>query len=141
LQLNEVITVVRNDLASGLFSSGVIQYAFTYYNKYGQESNIFYTTPLQYISFSNRGASPEDKVSNSFTITIKDPDSRFDYVRVYSIHRASIDATPNVLNVVDLPVDSTQDIIYTDNGTTGATVDPTELLYLGGEEVVFKTMA
>ena len=78
LSLNETITITRNDLASGLFSSGVIQYAFTYYNKYGQESNIFYTSPLEYISFINNAATPEDKVSNSFTITINDADKRFD---------------------------------------------------------------
>ena len=146
LELRETVTVERNDLASGLFSSGIIQYAFTYYNKYGQESNIFYTSPIQYISFSSRGASSEERVSCSFTITIENPDTKFDYVRVYSIHRASIDATPNVLNVVDLPINpsTTRDSVvltYTDNGTTGTSVDPTELLYVGGQEVVFGTMA
>lgn len=145
LELKETVTVVRDDLASGSFSSGVIQYAFTYYNKYGQESNIFYTSPIQYISFASRGASPEEKVSNSFTITIANPDTRFDYIRVYSIHRASIDATPNVLNVVDLPINAanvraSETLTYTDNGTIGTNVDPTELLYVGGEEVVFGTM-
>lgn len=145
LGLKETVTVTRNDLASGSFSSGVIQYAFTYYNKYGQESNIFYTSPLEYISFASRGASPEEKVSNSFTITIENADTRFDYVRVYSIHRASINATPNVLNVVDIPINpstgSTTTLTYVDNGTTGTSVDPTELLYVGGEDVVFGTMA
>lgn len=145
LELKETVTVVRDDLASGSFSSGVIQYAFTYYNKYGQESNIFYTSPIQYISFASRGASPEEKVSNSFTITIANPDTRFDYIRVYSIHRASIDATPNVLNVADLPINAAnvragETLTYTDNGTIGTSVDPTELLYVGGEEVVFGTM-
>ena len=145
LELKETVTVVRDDLASGSFSSGVIQYAFTYYNKYGQESNIFYTSPIQYISFASRGASPEEKVSNSFTITIANPDTKFDYIRVYSIHRASIDATPNVLNVVDLPINAAnvragETLTYTDNGTIGTSVDPTELLYVGGEEVVFGTM-
>lgn len=145
LELKETVTVVRDDLASGSFSPGVIQYAFTYYNKYGQESNIFYTSPIQYISFASRGASPEEKVSNSFTITIANPDTRFDYIRVYSIHRASIDATPNVLNVVDLPINAAnvragKTLTYTDNGTIGTNVDPTELLYVGGEEVVFGTM-
>lgn len=145
LELKETVTVVRDDLASGSFSSGVIQYAFTYYNKYGQESNIFYTSPIQYISFASRGASPEEKVSSSFTITIANPDIRFDYIRVYSIHRASIDATPNVLNVIDLPINAANvraggTLTYTDNGTIGTSVDPTELLYVGGEEVVFGTM-
>ena len=145
LSLKETVTVTRNDLASGSFSSGVIQYAFTYYNKYGQESNIFYTSPLEYISFASRGASPEEKVSNSFTLTIENADTRFDYVRVYSIHRASIDATPNVLNVVDIHINpstgSTTTLTYVDNGTTGTSVDPTELLYVGGEDVVFGTIA
>lgn len=145
LSLKETVTVTRNDLASGSFSSGVIQYAFTYYNKYGQESNIFYTSPLEYISFASRGASPEEKVSNSFTITIENADTRFDYVRVYSIHRASIDATPNVLNVVDIPINpvtrATTTLTYVDNGITGTSVDPTELLYVGGEDVVFGTIA
>lgn len=145
LGLKETVTVTRNDLASGSFSSGVIQYAFTYYNKYGQESNIFYTSPLEYISFASRGASPEEEVSNSFTITIENADTRFDYVRVYSIHRASIDATPNVLNVVDIPINpvtgATTTLTYVDNGTTGTSVGPTELLYVGGEDVVFGTMA
>ena len=145
LGLKETVTVTRNDLASGSFSSGVIQYAFTYYNKYGQESNIFYTSPLEYISFASRGASPEEKVSNSFTITIENADTRFDYVRVYSIHRASINATPNVLNVADIPINpvtrATTALTYVDNGTTGTSVDPTELLYVGGEDVVFGTMA
>ena len=140
LSLDEVVTITKNN-TGGQFAAGVIQYAFTYYNMYGQESNIFYTTPLQYISFSSRGASPEEKVSNSFTITIKNPDPRFDYIRIYSIHRTSIDATPTVLNVVDIAVNGTDDLIYVDNGSTGTTVDPTELLYVGGESIVPQTMA
>jgi hypothetical protein len=79
-------------------------------------------------------------VSNSFIIKIENADTSFDYIRIYSIHRTSIDGTPTVLNVADLAV-SSQDIVYVDNGTTGTAVDPSELLYIGGEEVVFGTMA
>lgn len=142
LNLEEKITVKRNTNATGSFAAGVIQYAFTYYNLYGQESNIFYTSPLQYISFDSRGASPEERVSNSFTITIKNPDPRFDYIRIYSIHRTSIDATPTVTNVMDLPINNSEnDLEYVDNGTIGTTIDPTELLYIGGENIVPGTMA
>lgn len=101
LQLKESIQVTKL-LGSGEFSPGVIQYAFTYYNKYGQESNIFYTTPLYYISYNDRGASPEGKVSNSFEINIVNVDTNFDYIRIYSIHRTSINATPFVRRVIDL---------------------------------------
>ena len=243
LNLNEEITIERNIVANGSFAPGVIQYAFTYFNKYGQESNIFYTSPLYYISYNNRGASPEDKVSNSFNIEVVNVDRRFDYIRIYSIHRTSINATPDVRRVVDLapptgaskyvigegesykvnlPIEKIQigmvgsanrvglntftpesesssykrwtfdtsvndkvffsngnyiqapssgetmtvtiqhsnrttislsskkmtlydytrgKLYYVDNGLSGDSVDPTELLYIGGEEVVFGTMA
>jgi hypothetical protein len=243
LSLNEKVTIERNIVANGSFAPGVIQYAFTYFNKYGQESNIFYTSPLYYISYNNRGASPENKVSNSFNIVVTNVDKRFDYVRIYSIHRTSINATPDVRRVVDLApptgastyviagnegyvvnlpankitlmlrsnwtkektldqytpstdtssykmwnIDTTTyvriyfgngnflqlptgktayitirnsnnttitlndnsnitlydyingKVSYTDNGLSGDTIDPTELLYVGGEEVVFGTM-
>ena len=242
LSLNEKVTIERNIVANGSFAPGVIQYAFTYFNKYGQESNIFYTSPLYYISYNNRGASPEDRVSNSFNIEVTNVDKRFDYIRIYSIHRTSINATPDVRRVVDLapPVErsrytfttyevnypaekltmyvrdgyvgkleytldkytpeysgenyktwnfdtttyygirlgngdhiawgsgttaiitiingnkatialqnnstmtgvlSIAKVTYTDNGSSGDSVDPAELLYIGGEEVVFGTMA
>lgn len=237
LNLNEKVTIERNIVANGSFAPGVIQYAFTYFDKYGQESNIFYTSPLYYISYNNRGASPEDRVSNSFNIEVTNVDKRFDYIRIYSIHRTSINATPDVRRVVDLApptgrsnyklssyeinlpankmtmyrigsgAEKTLDqyepsqsgsnykswtfdtnkyysinfggdyltwdtgtsftitiingkasmqlanngnmtgtlsmakVTYTDNGLSGDSVDPTELLYIGGEEVVFGTMA
>ena len=140
LSLDEEITIKRNIVDNGSFAPGVIQYAFTYFNKYGQESNIFYTSPLYYISYNNRGASPKDKVSNSFNIEVVNADRRFDYIRIYSIHRTSINATPDVRRVVDLAL-SISKVTYTDNGSSGDSVDPTELLYIGGEEVVFGTMA
>ena len=144
LKLNETIEITKSYQSSGRFASGVIQYAFSYYNKYGQESNIFYTSPINYISYSDRGASPEDKVSNSFNIVIKNPDIYFDYLRIYSIHRSSIDAVPSVTRVADLGIDkyntnSNYSISYIDNGVGGESVDPTYLLYVGGESVIPKT--
>ena len=107
LQLKEQVTIKRNIITNGIFAPGVIQYAFTYFNMYGQESNIFYTSPLYYTSYSNRGASPEDSVSNSFNITIDYLDDSFDYVRIYSILRTSIDSTPTVKRVVDIAIPNT----------------------------------
>jgi hypothetical protein len=235
LKLKEKVSIDRNLVANGGFSPGVIQYVFTYFDKYSQETNIFYASPLYYISYNNRGASPEDSVSNSFNISIVNPDNSFDYVRVYSIHRSSINATPTVKRVVDLAIPvsgtytykttslsfignpytvtlykrsdgsslklsevstsshislsgntysritfsngdsialssgktfilsfsegykgtanyndnsgfsylstATKNVTYTDNGSSGDSIDPTELLYVGGEEVVFGTMS
>lgn len=144
LKLEEEVNIVKNTVASGIFASGTIQYCFTYFTKYGQESNVFYTSPLLYISYNGRGASPEDKVSNSFDITINKIDTNFDYVRIYSIQRTSINATPNVKIVADISpqvIDGVASINYTDNGTTGTSITPTDILYAGGEDVLFSTMS
>lgn len=105
LSFNELVSVSRNT-SGGSFNPGTIQYAFTYVNKYGQQSNIFYTTPLYYLSHKDRGASPEEIVSNSFNIEIGLVDTSYDYIRIYSIHRTSINATPTVKRVVDLETKS-----------------------------------
>ena len=138
LQLNETVKVTKV-FGSGEFPPGVIQYAFTYYNKYGQESNIFHVTPLQYISYVDRGGSPESKIANSFRITMSDVDENFEYLRIYSILRTSKDAVPSVRRVQDIEIKN--DVLsFIDDGLHGDTVDPTELLYKGGEEIKAKTM-
>ena len=140
LVLKETVSVSKM-YGAGEFPPGVIQYAFTYYNKYGQESNIFYTTHLQYISYINRAGSPEEKIANCFKIQVNNVDKNFDYLRIYSILRTSKDATPIVKRIQDLEIgEDVSSITYIDNGTIGETIDPTELLYKGGEEVVVKTL-
>lgn len=144
LDLKENVRVEKLLGASGEFAPGVIQYAFTYYNKYGQESNIFYITPLYYISFKERGAKPDDKVENAFKITVNNIDRKFEYLRIYSIQRTSLNATPfckriQDINLKDLPT-ATTSVSYTDTGLSGNSVDPIELLYKGGEPIKAGTL-
>lgn len=104
LQLNETVTIQKQLGSAGLFAPGVIQYAFTYYSKYGQESAIFYTSPLLYISYKERGGSPEDRIENAFKITVYNLDRNFDYLRIYSIQRTSVNGTPIVKRVQDINI-------------------------------------
>lgn len=140
LLLNEEITVTREE-GGGAFSPGTIQYAFSYYNRHRQESNLFYTTELLNISFPTRGGSPEDVVSNTFHISIKNPESNFQYLRIYSIHRTSVDATPIVKIVTDIEITGSNEITYVDTGLTGSNIDPTKMLYIGGESIIAGTIA
>lgn len=105
LQLQEHI-VISKILGNGSFPQGTIQYVFSYYNKNGRQSNLFYQSPLQYLSYTS-GVSPEDKVNCSFKLKIYNPDKQFDYLRIYSIIRTSQDATPTVKRVVDLSISNT----------------------------------
>lgn len=102
LQESVSIEAISN---TSMFAPGVIQYAFSYYNKYGQESNIFYTTPLCYLSHNNRGANPEEIITTrAFKLNVSNIDTSFEYIRIYSIHRTSINSIPTVKRVVDLPI-------------------------------------
>lgn len=105
LQLNESISI-KKIIGTGEFPQGTIQYVFSYYNKNGRQSNLFYQSPLQYLSYTS-GISPEDKVNCSFKLKIYNPDKQFDYLRIYSIIRTSQDATPTVKRVIDLSISNT----------------------------------
>lgn len=140
---------IRKNETGGMFQPGVIQYCFTYFNKYGQQSNIVYVSPLYYLSLRGGGQDPEKTVTNSFHITISNADRyNFDYIRLYSIQRIATDTAPIVRRIVDLPVPQTyneagvtDDINYTDTGIAGGVIDAMELQYVGGKEITVLTMA
>lgn len=142
LKFNETVTITKQESAGALFSAGVIQYALTYFDKNAQETNIFYVSPLYYISSGNRGNSPEETVGNAFNISVSNLDVDFDYVRIYSIRRTSLEAQPIVKRVVDIPVvkvSNSASLSYTDTNTSGEAIDPTVLYYVGGDCISAKT--
>ena len=121
---NEEVIITQNTTSGGIFAPGVIQYAFTYINKYGQESNLVYVSPLYYLSHYDRGASPEgvgadERVTSSFRIELHNLDDNFDYVRLYSIQRTSLDLEPFAKHLDDLPI----------SGTTNAELFSREIIY------------
>ena len=88
-------------------------------------------------------------MENAFRITVEGVDRNFDYLRIYSIQRTSIDATPICKRIQDIsisalsPVEGKENVYkasYTDTGTIGDSVDPTELLFKGGEVISALTM-
>lgn len=146
LQLEEEFTINKS-VGEGNFPQGTIQYVFSYWNKNGRQSNIFYQSPLYYLS-TEKGVSEESKVNCNFNIKVINVDKQFDYLRVYSIIRTSRDAIPTCKKVTDLEISLIKDddedsstkavnndnitLTFTDYNTSGETIDNTELLYIGG---------
>ncbi len=139
---------VLKTFESGNFSAGTIQYVMTYYSLYGSETNIFAISDLNYCSFKDRGASPEEKVTCAFNIKLPisySINNEYDYIRIYSIHRTSLDSVPTVKVIADvstqnIPKDETDYLLYIDTGSTGYTIDPVMLQYIGGENLIAKTL-
>lgn len=97
------ITVERIP-GGGQFHSGVIQYAFSYLIKNGPETAIVDYTPLYHISELERGGKPDEFHSISFKVSIQNPDTRFDYIRLYSIIRTTKDSAPECKLVTDIKI-------------------------------------
>lgn len=96
---------ISQQATGGYFAPGTIQYYATMYNRYGQETNVFYTSPLYYTAGVNKGLSTDKYSSNAFELVFKSLDYNFEYLRVYSVLRTSKDATPQVRRVADIPVE------------------------------------
>lgn len=119
--------IVEKQYDGGNFTAGVIQYGYSLYNLNGQETPIIDITSLLYITDANRGGAPNEVCNCSFKINIENRNlaSDFDYIRIYSIQRQSLNGTPIAKVVVDLPFDN--EITYVDDGNGGYDIDYTYL--------------
>lgn len=135
--------VVTKYNSGGEFRPGTVQYCFNYFDKFGQETNIVDVSPLYYISPKDSGLAADDISGCSFSITLSDLNTNFDYVRLYAIYRSSENATPSVRIVGDyaIPSDGSDDIIVADTGVYGETLDAEALLFIGGQYIVAETLA
>lgn len=130
---------INKEYGAGEFPSGTIQYAVSYYRRYGQQTPLIYISDLQYLTFEDRAGSPEENVNCYFTIKLSNLDSDYDYVRLYSIVRTSIDSTPTVKLIGEQNI-SLDGCIFTDYGTLGESIDPSTLLYIGGQNIIASTI-
>ena len=126
------VTVEESE-TGGRFPAGKIQWYFTYMMEFGPESNIFHSTPLYDIKFKDRGASPEEWTTQSFSIKLTNLDRQFDYVCVYSVIRTSLNNIPNCKLVAKLPI--TDVVTLVDTGIIGEAIEPQSLFYKGGEVI------
>lgn len=134
------VKINRNENGSGSFPAGVIQYVMTYFTQFGQETNIVYRSPLYYISDSDKGTSADSICTCSFSIDVEAPDKSFNYLKVYSIIRTSLNgpATVNVVGIYNIESDK---VSLIDTGAYSETIDPTVLYYIGGREITAGTIA
>lgn len=138
--IKERFNITKEYSSGGTFQSGTIQYHFSYFNLYGQETSIIYSSPVYYLSFKDRGGSPEERVNNIFNITIDNPSNKFDYIRIYSTRKTSENGDI-VANIVrDIKISSNSSISIVDNGLYTESIDPTRLLYIGGDNIIASTL-
>lgn len=134
------VTITKEYSGVGLFPAGVIQYFVSYYNKYGAETGIVWSSDLQYVTEYNRAVGPDETVVCNFKIDISNVDTTYDYARVYSMQRTSLNATPICRIVGDVNINNSNTISIVDTNTNTETIDPTQLLFLGGDNFIASTL-
>ena len=143
--ISTVDSVPRIDIrkeynSSGLFPAGTIQYGVSYYNKFGSETNLLWFSTVHYITFEDRAAKADENVACQFRLKLLNLDTKFDYVRVYSCVRTSLDAQPIVSIVGDYNIAGQKKITVYDNNVNVVNIDPSLLYYIGGREFVASTI-
>lgn len=112
LKFEEKVTISRT--SGGLFPAGVIQYAFTYSDRGLQESNLWYVSPLYYITQTNKGAEAGTTCNVAFKLDFTGLDESFNYMQIYAIVRTSLNATPACYKIANIPTTTTT---FTDTGS------------------------
>lgn len=135
------VSIEKQFNGSGEFKAGIIQYYFCYYRKFGAQSAIVYASPLNYIAFQDRGGKEGETISLNFKLTISDLDVSFDYVKIYSAKRTSLDGPLEVNLVGNYQIPEGGEIQVTDTNYNQEAVDPSILSYLAGDSFTATTLA
>lgn len=133
------VSIEKEHNGTGNFKSGVIQYFVTFYKKFGSETNAVYQSPLYYISPSDRGGKVDETQTCSFKIQITPTSNEFDYVRIYSIIRTSLNITSSYI-VADLELKGKGETIQFIDTNNGTPIAPTDVMFLGGNTIVASTI-
>ena len=140
--LSEDIQVYKQQGGNGQFPAGTVKYAVTYYNKYGQESNIVWTSDLLYPTKGDRALKEDELSGDIFVIKINNVDiwHKYDYIRLYSIVRATDGSVPVVRIVESKSLkNNPTEVVFYDSNTKGEIIDPSILNYIGGVKITAET--
>lgn len=137
------VTITKDYNKVGTFQAGVIQYFMTYYNKYGVETCLAWSSDLQYLSKSDRGAKADEAVSCGLDFTITNILPEYDYLRIYACYRSGLNGEVTSRIVTDISLKgltSSSVINFTDLGNLGINFNSSDMFYVGGQDIRANTL-
>ena len=138
-QINKIpqVTIEKDYNLSGSFNSGTIQYFITYYNKFGNETCLCYNSDIQYLSVLDRGAKVDERVICGFRLNITNIDNTYDYLRVYSYQRNSLngEGIANIVSEVKTSNIKNNTVEVIDLGINNTLFSAKDLPYVGGQDI------
>ena len=124
----------------GTHTSGMIQYCYNLVVKNGAQTKVSPRSQLIPIKKQHGGGDINEIVGQINHIKIKDVDTKFDIIRLYSIKYTSYNQSPIVSLVVEESIPKTgvltTELTFKDDGRVIYNISEKELLFLGGENIV-----
>ena len=140
LSVSPEVEITKKYEGLGLFNPGILQYYITYYNKYGAESGIIYSSDLQYVNFKDRAGDVNESIDCHFELKISNLDLSYDYMKVYSIKRTSYNTEVKANLVADIPIKDKSTVTIIDSNTNQEVIDPSMLFFIGGDSIIASTL-
>jgi len=128
----------------GVHTSGMIQYCYNLVVKNGAQTRVSPRSELIPLKKQTGGGDVNELVGQINHIKINNVDTKFDIIRVYSVKYTSFNQSPIVSLIAEesiSKVNKTTTIRVVDDGNVISNISEKELLFLGGESLVPKSIA
>lgn len=131
--------IIDDILYGGTHTSGIIQYAYSYYKINGSQSALSPLSELISLGKSNEeGGTVNEIVGSIPKITINNLDSRFTNIRLYSLKYTSYNELPSVNLIADRDVTGLTSFNYYDDGRIIQDITLEEFIFLTGKIIIPK---
>lgn len=125
----------------GIYTSGVVQYAYNLYNINGVETVFSPLTGMIPLNKSTYADDPEVNTNKSVTIKINDIDTNYDVIRVVAIFYPFATAIPEIRVIDERNIPEIGTVYITDDGSkTLGTYTSQELITIGNNHFIPSTL-
>lgn len=136
-EVNFISPEIPEVLYGGTHTSGMIQYAYSYYKINGSESKISPLSNIIPLGKSNiKGGDPNEIVGTIPKIEINEIDNRFTNIRIYAIKYTSYEALPAISLIVDRNITGMSNFSYYDDGRIIQDISIEEFIFLSSNIVI-----
>ncbi len=138
-EVNLINPIIEDISYGGTHTSGMIQYAYSYYKINGSQSSLSPLSELISLGKSSiEGGDVNETVGSIPKIIINEIDSRFTNLRLYAVKYTSFNQLPSISLIADRDITGFNTFSYYDDGRIIQNITLEEFIFLSGKIVIPK---
>lgn len=127
-------------ISGGNFTAGMVQYAYSLYDKNGAETKLSPYSDLYNINDIDKGNELDDSVSISLELEIDNIDEDFNNIRIYRIFYNDLESEPEVSLIIEEEIGSSIYQFIDDGSINIAAMSIEEITFLGSDPFISKDL-